>query len=119
MPTTLNTRPDGPFAFADVEQVQRWNAVQWLIEYVEDNNDCNDAEWADWMSVEDIICTYQPAVDCEGNIKSYEAEPDKRVTICARGKQILEGCIMGGSEDAEEWMDAWAEDIYRVKSEAA
>lgn len=115
MTTKLNTRGDGPHAYSNEDQVQQWEAIQWLIEYVEDNNDCNDASWSDWSDPDHIIDTYEPSVGEEtGELTNYDPdtreEPLRRITIGERGREVLAACIAG--KDPEQLMGQWSDEIY-------
>lgn len=115
MTTRLNVRGDGMHAYSDQNQVQQWEVTQWLIEYVDDNNNCNDASWSDWSDPDHIIGTYQPAVGEEsGELQNYMPDSMEEklhpISIGERGRQVLAACIAG--KDSEELMSQWSDEIW-------
>jgi len=110
--TRLNVTGDGMHAFSDLGEVQQLDAVQWLIDYVEHNNHINDATWKFWHDADDIITTYEPAVNTiTGEFTSYDPdEPTQRITIEERGRKILDACIAGA--DPLKLMNDWSDGIY-------
>jgi|TARA_R110002020_G_scaffold46222_1_gene131623 hypothetical protein len=107
MTTKLNTRGDGLHAYSDQDQVQQWEATQWLIEYVQDN----DGSWSDWSDPDHIISTYEPAVGEEsGKMTSYDPEYGeeslRRITIGEQGREVLASCIAG--KDPGDLMSQWS-----------
>jgi hypothetical protein len=115
MATRLGTAGGGMHAGSDHLQVQQWEATQWLIEYVEDNNDNNeDASWSGWWSPDHVIDTYEPAVGEEtGKFTSYRPEYSEeklhRIDIGERGRAILTACIEG--QEPEDLMSQWQNEI--------
>ena len=115
MTTKLNTRGDGLHAYSDQDQVQQWEATQWLIEYVQDN----DGSWSDWSDPDHIISTYEPAVGEEsGKMTSYDPdgseEPLRRITIGEQGREVLAASIAG--KDPEPLMNQWSHDIQEASA---
>ncbi len=102
--------------------VKRWmttsglsEVVDWLIEYVEDNNLSNDgASWSDWFSASDIIDAYEPALDERGKLTSFDHHDEYNVCqhlyVGERGHEILEACIVGA--DPQPLMRDWLDEIY-------
>ncbi len=94
MTIRLNVRGDAMHAYSDQDAVEQWEATQWLIEYVEDNNDNHEGSWSDWSDPDHIISTYEPAVGEEtGKLASYNpysfVEKLHRIDIGERGRKIL------------------------------
>jgi hypothetical protein len=91
MTRTLNNNTDGPHAFSNPQAVTHWNNTQWLIDYVDHNNEVNDANWGDWDDAEAVRTTYfddRHGSDTHGEI----------VEIGERGAAILNAAIKG-----EQW----------------
>lgn len=116
MTTKLNARADGPHAYSNQAQVQQWEATQWLIECVEDDE---DAGWSSWVGADFIISTYEPAIGEEtGKFTSYnpdgQEERLRRISIEERGREVLAACIAG--KDPEELMSQWSMDIQEASA---
>jgi hypothetical protein len=99
---TLNDRADGPHAYSNAQAVTEWNNTKWLVDYVEDNNEANDGQWADWSDAELIRTVY---TDDRNGSETY----CENVKIGERGAAILNAAIAG--EDPETLMKKWSEDI--------
>ncbi|TKA84381.1 hypothetical protein [Sulfitobacter sp. 15WGC] len=117
MTTKLNVRGDSPHAYSDQDEVRQWEATQWLIDYVEDNNDVNDAAWSDWSDPDHVIDAYEPAIGEEsGKLTSYDPdgseEPLRRITIGEQGREVLAASIAG--KDPEPLMNQWSQDIQEA-----
>ena len=104
MTTNLNTHADGPHAYSDRQQVEHWEATQWLLEYAADNNEVNGTSWSDWGDGENLRTTYTD----DRNLEFGEL-PSEFVEVGERGMDILNAAIRG--EDWRELMDDWNKDI--------
>lgn len=91
MYTKLNTRSDGPCAFADGAQVTAWETTARYLDLMQDNEDNHGFAMTDWSSVYDVIDTYE------------EGEPGPR------GREILQAALDGG--DWEASLNAWCDQI--------
>lgn len=97
----LNQNYDGPHAYSDALTVTHWNNTQWLLEYVEHNNDTNGGRWSDWSDAEHIRTTYE--------IEDSEGPTGRYADIGERGAAILNAAIAG--KDYGAMMADWDAEI--------
>jgi len=97
----LNQNYDGPHAYSDALAVAHWNNTQWLLEYVEHNNDTNGGRWSDWSDAEHIRTTYE--------IEDGEGPTGRYADIGERGAAILDAAIAG--KDYGAMMADWDAEI--------
>ncbi len=91
--TALNRKADGPFAFADATQMNAWDATKAAIDAVEENNDMNEAKWADWKNSDEILSIYELSSD-----------------LTHIGHNIINSAIAG--ERWQEKMNEWSRRIF-------
>ncbi len=105
----LNRANDGPFAFADANELNEIEATEYLIDAVSENAEINGGSMSDWGSAEDIMSVYVILDYDPDTNHPIETERDAG----PRGKAILNYLIETNDEDgARKMLDDWTDELY-------
>ncbi len=105
----LNRTNDGPFAFADADELNQIEATEYLIDAVSENAEINGGSIGDWGSAENIMSVYVILDDDPDTFDPIETERDAG----PRGKAILNHLIETDDEfDARKMINDWKYELY-------
>lgn len=105
----IGARPNGPYAFADPNDLSAYNATEWLYQYALDAVETHGSRWEDFGDAQGILSAYVLMFRDDETGEIHEQELQVK-DITQRGEAILNAAVRG--QDVGALFETWRDELY-------